>query len=88
MKVKLNVQLLFQLQNPLDYETRTNYTLRIQVTDSGSNGSVAVIDILVEDVDDNIPTCMDTAVVVSVDENVTNSNLYTPQCSDKVGVIF
>ncbi|XP_059146713.1 cadherin-23-like isoform X2 [Physella acuta] len=76
-----------RLQNPLDYETRTNFTLHIQVTDSGNLSSVAVIDIVVEDVDDNIPVCLDTVVVVSVDENVTTAIPFTPECSDKDTVI-
>lgn len=52
------------LISALDYETLTNYTLEIIVTD-GVNDSTCLIDVFVTDVNDNAPRLKDSTITVS-----------------------
>ena len=59
-----------KLAKQLDYETKTQYSLTVQASDGGNpsleNTTTLTIDIL--DVDDNILTCDDTSISVSISE--------------------
>ncbi|XP_056001868.1 protocadherin-3-like [Ostrea edulis] len=61
------------LRRPVDYESASaiTFSFTIEATDGGGRSTTAVVDVIITDVNDNIPICSSREYNVSVSEDVT-----------------
>ncbi|KAK2158072.1 hypothetical protein LSH36_178g06015 [Paralvinella palmiformis] len=76
---------LVSLQDLLDYETSTTYTLEIEAVDEAASPltSTATLTVTVTDYNDNVPSCPDTVFSGSVaEDSTTGTSILTVTCTD------
>lgn len=75
------------LRKPLDREARSRYSLTVRASDNApaplTKWSLAIVNITISDLNDNPPSCFQSAVVVSLLEStVVGTVIFTANCTD------